>query len=150
MDSPKHFCLFNAGPQRESLKIVSKEVQHTLEQLHRKIQARIGEGQSIELYPHRVVKHYWALEIQGSKDTLHLLLNIAGSFRLPALIDELWPARLVIDVADHVDAYWLSMYLAQQLELKLFSPFTLSTVNGDNFVHNQAGETDETGENRQG
>ncbi|QLB12788.1 hypothetical protein EV697_101483 [Bisgaardia hudsonensis] len=134
--------LFEAGPQKETLSITSPDVSSMLQDFCQAILAKIGVGKSIILYPHRVVRHYWGLELEGENDNLPILLNITGRFRPPQFDTNQWPARIVIDVADHIDAYWFAMYLAETLHLKMSSPSVLSTFNGDNSVCNLEGKDD--------
>ena len=89
-----------------------------------------------------MVRHYWGLELEGDKDKLPILLNITGRFRLPQINKKQWPARLTIDVADHVDAYWLTMFLAESLHLTMS---VLSTLNGHNTVCNVEEQNNEPG-----
>ncbi|HDX0990421.1 TPA: hypothetical protein RNX34_002155 [Pasteurella multocida] len=128
--------LFDAGPQKDTLNLTSPEVLEMLQEFCRAITDKIGAGKSIMLYPHRVVQHYWGLELEGDKDKLPILINITGRFRLPQFNANQWPARLIIDMADHIDAYWFAMFLAEKLHLVVNSPSVLSTSCGDNTVCN--------------
>ncbi|EFL80062.1 MULTISPECIES: hypothetical protein [Pasteurellaceae] len=134
--------LFDAGPQKETLNISSPEILEMLQAFSQTITNKIGQGKSIVVYPHRVVRHYWGLELEGDKDKLPILLNITGRFRLPQINKKQWPARLTIDVADHVDAYWLTMFLAESLHLTMS---VLSTLNGHNTVCNVEEQNNEPG-----
>lgn len=135
--------LFEASPRKDTLSVTSPDILAMLQAFCRSVAEKIGQGKSIMLYPHRVVRHYWGLELEGDKDKLPILLNITGRFLLPQLNMEQWPARLIIDVADHIDAYWFAMFLAEALHLKISSPLLLSTSDGDNVVRNPEGNTDE-------
>ncbi|MGX2956065.1 hypothetical protein ACWIYZ_03110 [Ursidibacter arcticus] len=135
--------LFDAGPQKETLRITSPDTLEMLQAFCRAVADKIGEGRSMMIYPHRVVRHYWGLELEGDKDTLPILLNITGRFKLPQFESNQWPARLIIDIADHIDAYWLAMLLAEILHLVVNIPSVLSTSFGDNTVCNIEDKKDE-------
>ncbi|WP_279716389.1 hypothetical protein [Chelonobacter oris] len=129
--------MFDAGPQRHSLQFSSDETKATLTTLAALISSQIGPGKSLTLFPHRVFTYRaWSLQLVGELDTLPLLLNISGRFRLPLYADDARPARWIIDITDHIDAHWLVQYLRINLNLDCTPPH-LSTLFGDKAVHNE-------------
>ncbi|HDL4371570.1 TPA: hypothetical protein PXA21_002393 [Mannheimia haemolytica] len=138
----QHYRLFNVGPQKSSLGVVSPAVETQLLGFCEQIRQLIGVGKQITLFPHRVVQNHWAIELSGEQGSVHLLLNVTGRSLLPTSNYREWPARLVIEIADHVDAYWFATFLAQQLDLKS-NLFFLSTSIVDNSMHNEVTDTNE-------
>lgn len=130
-----HYKLFNAGPQKTSLGFTSQEVEAQLTKFCDQVRQQIGQGKFITLFPHRVVQNHWAIELTGDQNSIHLLLNVTGRSLLPTSANSEWPARLVIEMADHVDAYWFAIFLAQKLNLQT-THIPLSTTVGDKSVHN--------------
>lgn len=139
----QHYRLFNAGPQKSSLGVVSPAVETQLLGFCEQIRQLIGVGKQITLFPHRVAQNHWAIELTGENGSVHLLLNVTGRSLLPTSNNREWPARLVIEMADHVDAYWFATFLAQQLALKN-NLLPLSTSLEDNPVYNEVAESNET------
>ncbi|EEY09780.1 hypothetical protein [Mannheimia haemolytica] len=132
----QHYRLFNVGPQKSSLGFISAETENTLKEFCERVRLQIGESKGITVFPHRILQNHWGVELIGNIQSVHLLLNITGRFSLPAIDNKVWPARLVIDMADHVDAYWFTIFLSQQLDLPM-NTFRLSTNNVDKSVHNE-------------
>lgn len=138
----QHYRLFNVGPQKTSLGFTSQTVEAQLIKFCDQVSQQIGQGEYITLFPHRVAQNHWAIELAGDKNSIHLLLNVTGRSLLPISENSEWPARLVIEMADHVDAYWFTTFLAQKLGLKSTS-LPLSTSLGDKSVHNEGTCSDE-------
>lgn len=138
----QYYRLFNAGPQKSSLRVVSPAVEAQLIGFCEQIRQLIGIGKQITLFPHRVMQNHWAIELTGENGSIHLLLNVTGRSLLPTSNNSEWPARLVIEIADHVDAYWLSAFLTQHLGLKS-NLLPLSTSIADNSVYNEVIESNE-------
>lgn len=138
----QYYRLFNAGPQKSSLRVVSPAVEAQLIGFCEQIRQLIGIGKLITLFPHRVVQNHWAIELSGEKGSVHLLLNVTGRSLLPTSNYREWPARLVIEIADHVDAYWFATFLTQDLGLKS-NLLLLSTSIADNSVYNEVIESNE-------
>ncbi|MGR3807767.1 hypothetical protein [Pasteurella testudinis] len=131
----EHYRLFEAGPRIQSLATASDNVNATLTRLCVLIQERIGQGKMLQVFPHRILnQRAWRITLIGEQATLYLLFDITGRFRLPIYPQEAWPARWVIDLVDHIDAYWLIEYLTQALDLT-FEPIYLSTKDGDKTVN---------------
>ncbi len=110
----QHYRLFNVGPQN-SLGLYLSAVETQLLGFCEQIRQPIGIGKQITLFPHRVVQTTGLLNLAARKALVHLLLNVTGRSLLPTSNYREWPARLVIEIADHVDAYWFATFLAQQL-----------------------------------
>lgn len=138
----QHYRLFNAGPQKSSLGVVSPAVETQLFGFCEQIRQLIGVGKQITLFPHRVVQNHWAIELSGEQGSVHLLLNVTGRSLLPTSNNSEWPARLIIEIADHVDAYWFSAFLTQYLGLKS-NLLPLSTSIADNSVYNEVIDNNE-------
>ena len=135
--------LFEIGPRVQSLKFVAEDIQKNLTQFADKIIHKVGQHCRIVAYPHRVFNlTSWKVHISGDLSELHFLLNVSGRFAIPAFDTQNWPARLNIEIADHVDAFWLIQFLARQLPAQLLSP--LSTKIGDNPVYSEANNEQHT------
>ncbi|AAP95813.1 hypothetical protein A6046_01035 [[Haemophilus] ducreyi] len=131
--------LFEIGPRVQSLKFVTENIQKNLVSFADKIKRKVGQHCNIIAYPHRVFNlASWKVHISGAQSELHFLVNVSGRFALPAFDEQHWPARLNIDIADHVDAFWFIQFLGQQLSAKSLSP--LSTKIGDNSVYSEAND----------
>ncbi|PJG82784.1 hypothetical protein [Caviibacterium pharyngocola] len=138
----EHHRLFNVGPRIQALSFFSDQVRSDLIQFCHLIQAKIGQGKSLNIYPHRILQQgMWAVQLVGEQDKIHLLLNIAGRFKLTIPTEnEPWPVRWQIDIADHIDAYWFTELLSQELKLE-HTVIHLSTKS----VDKQGERIDETG-----
>lgn len=129
----EHHRLFDVGPRSDSLAFASDKVKSDLLGLCQLFHDKIGQGQFLLVYPHRILQQgMWAVQLIGEQDKIYLLLSITGYFRviLPAQ-NEHWPVRWQIDVADHIDAYWFIKLLAQELGLQ-HTEIKLSTESVDN------------------
>ncbi|OOF52307.1 hypothetical protein [Rodentibacter trehalosifermentans] len=130
--------IFEIGPRIQSLSFTSDEVKAHLSHFIAQIKARIGTNCSLSAFPQRIfTQSSWKLHAEGNLGEVHLLFNISGRFQLPSLPSENWPARLNIELSDHVDAYWLIQYLLWQLNATWCLSADLSPVFGDNIVNNE-------------
>ena len=131
--------IFEIGPRIQSLVFTSDEVKTYIAHFIAQIKAKIGANCRLSAFPQRIfTQSSWKVHIVGEKSDVHLLLNIAGHFQLPEMFSpEKWPARLNVEVTDHVDAYWLIQYLLWQLSATWLMTEDLSPVFGDKAVSNE-------------
>ncbi|OFS54399.1 hypothetical protein HMPREF2776_05945 [Haemophilus sp. HMSC066D03] len=130
--------IFDIGPRIQSLAFTSDEVKAYVLHFIAKIKTKIGSNCQLSAFPQRVfTQSSWKVHAKGDKGEVHLLFNISGRFQLPAFSTENWPARLNVELTDHVDAYWLIQYLLWKLAAIWESPADLSPVFGDKTVGNE-------------
>ncbi|MDP8185324.1 hypothetical protein [Phocoenobacter skyensis] len=122
MSTNKFHRLFEATPSLKNGKVTSAEVQVLLNQFVEKIKQN-GSVSEITVYPHRVFnKVAWRLKIKCEEKTLNILLNISGVFQLPTFDTDTWPARLVIEMIDNVDAVYFIRFIAEKCNLAITIP----------------------------
>jgi hypothetical protein len=119
--------LFNVGPleamdavdsdnanNKIDLTMNPRHVKHYAN-LVKRIRNCIGKPVKFITRPYRIAgERYIVIVIEGLKTHLNLTLSIAGYLRWPP---EHTIGRLYMDIADAVDAYYLSEYLKQDLLL---------------------------------
>ena len=115
--------IFDIGPRIQSLAFTSDEVKAYVLHFIAKIKTKIGSNCQLSAFPQRVfTQSSWKVHAKGDKGEVHLLFNISGRFQLPVFSSENWPARLNVELTDHVDAYWLIQYLLWKLAAIWESP----------------------------
>lgn len=130
--------IFEIGPRIQSLTFTSDEVKANILHLITQIRRKTGRNCQLSAFPQRVfTQSSWKVHVEGEQGDLHLLFNVSGRFQLPESTSENWPARVNVEVTDHVDAYWLIQYMLWQLAAIWKLPAELSPVFGDNIVDKQ-------------
>lgn len=130
--------IFDIGPRIQSLVFTSDEVKAYVSHFVAQIKEKIGSNSRLSAFPQRVfTQSSWKVRAEGDKGEVHLLLNISGCFQLPVFSTENWPARLNVELTDHVDAYWLIQYLLWKLTATWQIVTDLSPVFGDKAVGNE-------------
>ena len=120
--------IFDIGPRIQSLAFTSDEVKAYVLHFIAKIKTKIGSNCQLSAFPQRVfTQSSWKVHAKGDKGEVHL----------PVVSSENWPARLNVELTDHVDAYWLIQYLLWKLAAIWESPADLSPVFGDKTVGNE-------------
>ncbi|HHL7698729.1 TPA: hypothetical protein ACQ8MF_004267 [Escherichia coli] len=98
--------LFDAPPQGNPR--ISQHHHAQLTELCRQIRERVGEKATFTYSPHRVAGHNClAVQVEGIKGMINLLLTVTGCLRWPAIDDYEHGVRWYINVPDAVDAVYL-------------------------------------------